>query len=203
MIDPNFNIVTPSALKYIFKDKKKEFSFRLSEILEIENISSIRVKTNDLTQMELNEIIFHIKKIIKDRASIIIENDIKSAALLKADGVHLTTGQNLVKSAKAHLGKYQVIGAFCGSSKHSGMVAAENGANYIEFRAHHDSVMSDITIVNLFKWWSETIEIPVMAECAKDCLISRKIWGYCDFFSLGTKIWEPTICIQSLLKPAV
>ena len=108
---------------------------------------------------------------------------------VKADGVHLTEGQRSLQKARLLLGKDQLIGVHCGSSKHSGLVAAEQGANYVSFNADYKTIQTNEELVELFIWWSEAIEIPVMGECSDDCLISKKIWKYCDFFSIGENIW--------------
>jgi thiamine-phosphate pyrophosphorylase len=132
---------------------------------------------------------------------IIIENDIELAARLSLDGVHLTNGQKSVKKAKLLLSENQVVGAFCGLSKHSALVAAEHGADYIAFNASYRSSQKTEEIVELFKWWSEFIEIPVMGECQNDYPISRRIWNHCDFFSIGDKVWQPESAVNSFSEP--
>ena len=108
---------------------------------------------------------------------------------------------HFLKKARSTLSKRQVIGAFCGSSKHSGLMAAESGANYISFTADYQIVQSRVDYVELFKWWTEFIEIPVMGECSKNCLISNNLWNYCDYFSLRDIIWYSENSIETFLKP--
>ena len=199
--NPHFNIVTPSNIRQVFKVEKIKFSQRLSQLLETTKVTSLRIKHSDLSPSELSEISDHIKKINNDRVPILLENNIQLVLQLNLDGVHLTTGQKLVKTAKSTLSKNQVVGSFCGLSKHSGLVAAEHGADYITFNADYHSARTSKDTVELFKWWAEFIEIPVMGECSDDCLISESIWDYCDFVSLKHKIWHPEISVESLFKP--
>ena len=197
---PQLNIVLPNNLKQIFQLNKSAFSLRLSQLLETKQVASIRVKTSDLDQGELTEVINHVKQINKDEVPLLLENDIHLVTKLKLDGVHLTSGQKLVKTAKLTLGQLQLVGAFCGLSKHAGLVAAEHGANYVAFKADHHPLQTTDQIIELFKWWSEFIEIPLMGECSNNYFKSSIIRDYCDFFSLTYDIWNPEVTITSLFK---
>ena len=129
-IKPLFNLVTPDNIYEVLKFKKNEFSKRFYQLLATKKVASIRIKTSKLTDSQITEIVEHIKEVSRN-IIILIENDFRLVARLKLDGVHLTNGQKLVKEAKSFLSKGQVIGAFCGLSKHSGLIASEAGANYI------------------------------------------------------------------------
>ena len=197
---PSFNIVTPKDIGQIFKNERKTFSGRLNELLETKKIASIRLNASDLNQNEIIEIIDYIKKISRNNIPILLENNIELVVQLQLDGVHLTDGQKRVKTAKSLLNQDQVIGAFCGSSKHSGLVASEQGANYVAFRTDHNSKQATKEITDLFKWWADFIEIPIMGEWAENCLISKSIWNYCDFVSLRNEIWCPKIPVESFFE---
>ena len=198
---PYFNIVTPKDIGQILKTERKKFFRRLHEILEVKKIGSIRLEAANLRRNEAKEIIDLIKQISGNKIPILLENNIDLVVQLKLDGVHLTDGQKFVSAAKALLSQDQVIGAFCGSSKHSGFVASEHGANYISFRADYNSIQNNNGIGDLFKWWEEFIEIPIMGECSDNCLISKNIWNYCDIISLKNRIWNSEISVDSIFKP--
>ncbi|HIE71875.1 MAG TPA: hypothetical protein EYP98_17775, partial [Planctomycetes bacterium] len=53
------------------------------------------------------------------------------AQRLGLDGVHLTDGSRSVRVARKELGPDAIVGAFCGTSRHDGMVAGEAGADYV------------------------------------------------------------------------
>ena len=199
---PYFNIVTPTSIKQIFKFEKRKFSQRLTELLETNKVSSVRIKQLDLTPDELNEITDHIKKLNNNRVPILLEDNIELVLQYKLDGVHLTNGQKQVKSAKLVLSKDQVIGCFCGLSKHSGLVAAEQGANYIAFSADYNLVQNSSEAVELYRWWSEFIEIPLMGECSENGLIPFSIWNYSDFFSLRDSVWQIENSLERLFRPS-
>ena len=199
--EPKFNLCTPNNIKRVFKTNKKEFSKRLFELLGTKKVSSVRLQTLGMNDNELVEISNYLKRICKNEVPVLIENCIGLCTQLKLDGVHLTSGERSVKKAKSILSKNQVIGAFCGLSKHSGLLAAEEGADYIAFEADYHNVKASEKYLELFQWWSKFIQIPVMGECSNNCMISRDLWNYSDFFSIGNKIWCLETSIESYLKP--
>ena len=112
-------------------------------------MASIRIKTSKLTDSQITEIVEHIKEVSK-KITILIENDFRLVARLKLDGVHLTNGHKFVKEAKSFLSRDQVIGAFCGLSKHSGLTIAEYGANYVSFQADFNRAETNKATTDLF-----------------------------------------------------
>jgi thiamine-phosphate pyrophosphorylase len=42
---------------------------------------------------------------------------------------------------------------------------------------------------DLFAWWSEMIEVPVVAEGALDEALVRALAPATDFFALGPEVW--------------
>ncbi len=200
-MEPNFNIVTPHHTRQLLKTQKNFFSDRLEQLLKITEVKSIRVRTSDLNETDLIQITSHIREIVGNNISILIEDQIEVVLKLDANGVHLTSGQKFIKKAKSILSEDHLIGSFCGLSKHSGLIAAENGADYISFAAHSNSTRTNKQVVELFKWWSEFIEIPVMGECHENYFLSPDIWNYCDFVSLGNEVWNPEFVCGSSLQP--
>ena len=198
--EPTYNIVTPLNMVQILTDHLDLFLKECSEVIENIAVASIRIRTEDLNNNQVIKLFESLQGINTRQIPILIENNLKLAEKLKVDGIHLTTGQKLVREAREALGKDKIIGAFCGSSKHSGLVAAEHGADYVAFQTENNTTEANKNILELFKWWSEFIEIPVMAECSSGNQIPKELWGYCDFFTLGIDIWQPGDKIVSLVK---
>lgn len=65
--------------------------------------------------------------------AVVIDDHVKLAQRHGLDGVHLTDGARAVRDARKELGDDAIVGAFCGSSRHEGMTAAEHGADYVSF----------------------------------------------------------------------
>lgn len=107
------------------------------------------------------------------------------------DGVHLTDGARNVRAARKALGGDAIVGAFCGSSRHSGLSAAEAGADYVSFGpvGIGGLMRGDPAPLDLFAWWSEMIEVPVVAEGSLDATLIAKLAPCADFVALGPEIW--------------
>ena len=113
------------------------------------------------------------------------------AERLGLDGVHLTDGARQIRTARKALGADAVVGAFCGTSRHDGMTAGEAGADYVSFGPAGDTVLGDGSRAEfeVFEWWSQMIEVPVVAEGALDEDLIRRLAPVTDFFGIGTEIW--------------
>jgi thiamine-phosphate pyrophosphorylase len=97
---------------------------------------------------------------------LVIEKHAGLVERLGLDGVHLTDAARSVRATRKALGPDRVVGAACGASRHDGMAAGENGADYIAFSPVGDMGLGDGIRAgrDLFAWWSEMIELPVVAE---------------------------------------
>ncbi|MCZ8088721.1 MAG: thiamine phosphate synthase, partial [Rhodobacteraceae bacterium] len=57
---------------------------------------------------------------------------------------------------------------------------------------------------DLFEWWSEVIEVPVVAEGALTAELVEKFGPVTDFFAVGEEIWskdDPAAALKALLAP--
>lgn len=107
------------------------------------------------------------------------------------DGVHLTDGARNVRAARKALGADAIVGAFCGASRHAGISAAEGGADYVSFGPVGTGPLTrgEPAPLELFAWWSEMIEVPVVAEGSLDAALIGQLARCADFIALGPEIW--------------
>ncbi len=121
-----------------------------------------------------------------------ISEHVLLAERLGLDGVHLTDGARSVRKVRKDLGDDAIIGTFCGASRHDGMTAGETGADYVCFGPVSETPLGDGTVADheLFDWWSQMIEVPVVAEGALDVDHIRKLAPVTDFFGIGEEIWR-------------
>ncbi|MFZ5961768.1 thiamine phosphate synthase [Thalassococcus sp. BH17M4-6] len=124
--------------------------------------------------------------------AMVIDTHVVLAQRLGLDGVHLLDGARTVRYARKELGADAIVGAFCGASQHDGMTAGEAGADYIGFGPVGASALGDGTRadLDLFQWWSEVIELPVVAEGALDPDTVAAYAPFTDFFTFGEEIWS-------------
>jgi thiamine-phosphate pyrophosphorylase len=119
------------------------------------------------------------------------------------DGVHFSDGARHVRKTRDELGADAIVGAFCATSRHDGMSAGEMGADYVTFGPVGASMLGDGTVAEheLFEWWSQTIEVPVVAEGGFTEALVRKLTPVADFLSFGEEIWragDPVAALQAL-----
>ena len=183
------------------KVKGNNFYINLEKIFKTNKIAFFQLRLKKEKIENLIKIGKKIKKICKKyQVKFLINDDPVIAKKINADGCHLGQNDMNIKEARKILRK-KIIGITCHNSKKFIRQAVKHGANYIAFKADYNSIQTNGEIIDLFQWWAEFIEIPIMGECSDNCLISKSIWDYCDFFSLEDKIWKRKISIESLFKP--
>lgn len=124
--------------------------------------------------------------------ALVIENHIALVERHGLDGVHLTDGARTVRYARKELGQDAIVGAFCAASQHDGMTAGEAGADYVCFGPVGETGLGTGARAerDLFQWWSEVIEVPVVAEGALTEDLMRSLAPVTDFFAIGEEIWR-------------
>lgn len=138
--------------------------------------------------------------------AIVMDKHIPLVERLGLDGVHLGNMGNSVRNTRKELGPDAIIGAYCGHSQHDGMTAGEAGADYIAFGPVGLTPLGDGSRaeLDLFQWWSEMIEVPVVAEGALDADLIAALAPFTDFFGVGPEIWShdaPAESLNALLAP--
>jgi thiamine-phosphate pyrophosphorylase len=122
---------------------------------------------------------------------LLLESHFRLAADLGLDGVHLPDGARHVRAARAALGARASIGAFCGVSRHAAMAAGEAGADYIAFGPVGATALGpgEVAEPDLFAWWSELFELPVVAEGGVTDQAAAALARCTDFLALGPELW--------------
>lgn len=135
----------------------------------------------------------------------VIDTHVVLAERLGLDGVHLH-GARGVRAARKALGADAIVGAFCGQSRHDGMNAGEAGADYVAFGpvsgALGDGSLAD---ADLFGWWSQMIEIPVVAEGGMTATMIEGLAPVTDFIAIGDEVWaadDPVDAARALARAA-
>lgn len=111
---------------------------------------------------------------------------------LGLDGVHLADPTASVRKVRAALGADRIVGAAGGTGRHRAMSLAEAGADYVSLGPLHAAgALGDGAVVedDLFDWWAEMIETPVVAEGGVTPADLRRLGGAADFFVPDPGIW--------------
>lgn len=175
----------------------------LSEVMDRFSPACLRIR-GGAEEDELARLADLAREIAHARdVAVVIDDHVKLAQRHGLDGVHLTDGARGVRAARKELGADAIVGAFCGTSRHDGMNAGEAGADYVSFGPVGDSALGrgGPAPLELFEWWSEMIEIPVVAEGAITRELIERLSPACDFIAIGAEIWSgdnPTEALSAL-----
>lgn len=136
--------------------------------------------------------------------AVVIDDHIALAQRHGLDGVHLTDGARAVRYARKELGADAIVGAFCAASRHDGLNAAEGGADYVSFGPCGATALGhgETAPLDLFQWWSEMIDVPVVAEGALTPELTAALSPVADFLAVGAEIWaetDPAAALSAIL----
>ena len=192
---PQIYLLTPSAFDV------ESFPAQLAAVLEAHPVACVRLALASKDEYELGRAADACREVCHARdVAIVIESHVALAERHGLDGVHLTDGSRSIRKVRKALGDDAIVGTFCGASRHDGMTAGESGADYIAFGPAGDTDLGDGTRAEfaLFEWWSQMIEVPVVAEGALTADIVRSLAPVTDFFAIGDEIWSSEDPVKAL-----
>jgi thiamine-phosphate pyrophosphorylase len=143
------------------------FPDRLKSALEPGLATAFQLRVKDIDEHELARLAGPLQRICADADVAFIVNDsMKLAQRLGADGVHLGQSDGDVRVARALLGPSAQIGKTCHDSRHLAMEAGEAGADYVAFGAFYPTTTKPSNYrpdPSILTWWSTLFEIPCVA----------------------------------------
>lgn len=198
---PQIYLITPSEFELsIFPDA-------LARVLDAHDVACIRLDLATRDEDRIARAADACRDIAYAReVALVITDHVVLADRLGLDGVHLSDGARPVRAARKSLGPDAIVGSFCAQSRHDGMTAGEAGADYISFGPVTPNALGDGSVAEpeLFQWWSEMIELPVVAEGGLDLHSVEALAPFTDFFGVGDEIWcddDPAGELGRLLAP--
>ncbi len=184
---PQIYLITPPEFDF------PSFTHILSAVLDSVEVACLRLSLASNDENRVRRACDTVRDVAHARdVPLVIDTHIGMVKSAGLDGVHLASGSpRSIRSARARLGPDAIVGAFCGVSRHGGMGAAEAGAEYVSFGPVAPTSLGDGAHAehDLFAWWSEMIEIPVVAEGALDPSRIEALAPVTDFFGIGPEIW--------------
>jgi thiamine-phosphate pyrophosphorylase len=182
------------------------FSNTLIAVLDDVEVACLRLSTAGMDEEAVRRAADTMREITHARdIPLVIEDHAKLVTGLGLDGVHLGDGSRRVRATRDDLGSDAIIGAYCGTHRHDGISAAEAGADYVSFGPVGASDLGDGSQAepDLFSWWSEMIEIPIVAEGNLNEDLLASISQITDFIAIGPEIWgrdDPAKHLKTLLS---
>lgn len=196
---PQIYLVTPPEFEL------SSFPDTLARVLDGADVACVRLALATREEDRVSRAADALREITHARdIALTITEHLQLVERLGLDGVHLLDGSRSVRKARKDLGAERIVGAFCSNSRHDGMNAGEAGADYVTFGPAGTSALGTggVAEAELFAWWSEMIEVPVVAEGALTPDLITRLTPVTDFFSIGEEIWThdtPLTALQTLL----
>ncbi|WP_204114310.1 thiamine phosphate synthase [Shimia biformata] len=199
---PQIYLVTPPEIEL------SRFPDMLARVLDATEIACLRLQLATRDEDRIARAADACREVAHARdVAIVIAEHMLMVERLGLDGVHLGDAARSVRKTRKELGDDAIVGAFCGASRHEGMNAGEAGADYVSFGPVAATPLGDGTIAerDLFQWWSEMIEVPVVAEGALDDTRIRDLTPVTDFFAIGDEIWrhDDPVAVLATLQAAM
>ena len=197
---PQLYLITPPEIEL------SRFPDQLAAVLDAHDIACVRLSLASQDEDRIARAADACREVTHARdVALVIDSHLMLVERLGLDGVHLTDGARSVRAARKELGPDAIVGSFCGTSKHEGMNAGESGADYVSFGPVGVSALGDGATADsaLFDWWSQMIELPVVAEGHLDADLIRNLAPVTDFFGIGAEIWsadDPGSALKVLLS---
>lgn len=197
---PQIYLITPPVVDLAV------FPATLAKVLDANEVACLRLALAGTDEYELGRVADALRAVAHDRdVAIVIDRYTALVARHGLDGVHLLDSSRSVRAARKELGADAIIGAWCGTSRDAGMSAGEAGADYVAFGPVGKTALAGGAQAEpeLFAWWSEMIEVPVVAEGALDEALMRTLAPVTDFFAIGDEIWrsnDPAKALGVLIK---
>lgn len=195
---PQLTLVTPPELEL------STFPDLLARCLDAATVACLRLALSTREEDRIARAADALREVVHARdIPLVIEGHVLLVPRLGLDGIHLTDGARSVRKVRKDLGADAIVGAFCNGSRHDGLTAGELGADYVSFGPVGATALGDGRQVgrDLFEWWSEMIEIPVIAEGTLDEALVSDLAPVTDFFALGPEVWgadDPAARLRAL-----
>jgi len=184
---PQIYLITPPVVELeIFPD-------RLAQVLDRTDVACVRLALAGTDEYDLGRVADALRAVAHERdVAVVIDTHVALAVRHGLDGVHLLDSARSVRTARKELGADAIVGAWCGTSRDAGMTAGEAGADYVSFGPAGVTALGGGQRAerDLYAWWSEMVEVPVVAEGALDAALIRDLAPVTDFFGIGEEIWR-------------
>lgn len=196
---PQIYLITPPTFDL------ETYPDTLARVLDSTSIACLRLDMASKDESDVSRAADTLREVAHARdVALVITDHVLMVERLGLDGVHLTDGARTVRFARKTLGADAIVGSFCGTLRHDGLSAGESGADYVSFGPIGTSPLGDGTVAesDLFQWWSDVVEVPVVAEGGLTPALITTLAPITDFFGIGDEIWstdDPQATLANLI----
>jgi thiamine-phosphate pyrophosphorylase len=149
------------------QDVGETFPERLKAACEGGLVAAFQLRVKGVEEHALARLAEPLQRICADHnVSFIVNDSMKLAKRLGADGVHLGQSDDDPREARALLGPEAQIGRTCHDSRHLAMEAGDAGCDYVAFGAFYPTTTKPSHYrppPGILSWWGNIAEIPSVA----------------------------------------
>lgn len=196
---PRLYLVTPATFDPDLPD-------RVAALLDGFDVACVRLALATTVEAEIMRAADTLRTVCHARdVPLVLADHHRLVPRLGLDGVHLSDGARQVRAVRKALGADAIVGVFARASRHEGMIAGEAGADYVCFGPVVASDLGDGSVAppDLFAWWSEMIEVPVVAEGGLTPALAAALAGSADFLAVGDELWSSPLGPEAALGAIV
>lgn len=177
----------------------------LERTLDAGHVACIQLRLKDAIEDDVRQAIEILKPITKNRGiSFLLNDDPVLAAATGCDGVHIGQEDGSYGDARKAVGQNAIVGVTCHASRHLGMEAAEQGADYVAFGAFFETktkIPKYRADLEILEWWCQDMTVPAIAIggiTLDNCrpLISTGV----DFLAIASGVWDYAAGPQEAVK---
>jgi len=199
---PRLYLITPQGLE------AEDLAQRTATLLTAAPVACVRLDLGQAAEDEWRAAANQLLPVCHDaEVPLLVAEHFRLVEPLGLDGVHLGESQVPIRTVRKALGPDRVIGAYGGSTRHRGMVLAEAGVDYVALGPVGDTGAlgaAEPAGDELFQWWAEMIETPVVAEGAVSAAVIARLEPFADFFVVDPQLWsarDPEGALKALEVP--
>lgn len=186
-------LITPPSLAEV-----AAFAQTLAQTLDAGDVAALQIRLKDVDDDSVRRAVDALRPVAQDRGVAVILNDRPDLAReTGCDGVHIGQDDTPYAAARQVMGPDAIVGVTCHDSRHLGMIAAENGADYVAFGAFFPTTTKEAPAtadIELLEWWQSMMTVPCVAiggitpdnarplvEAGADFLaVSSGVWAHPD-----------------------
>ena len=201
-------MTAPPARLYLVTPREFEpepFAALVDRALAAHGVACLRLDLGAAPEEQWRAAVAHLLPVAQaHEVALVIAEHHRLVAPLGLDGVHLGASRVPVREVRKALGPDRIVGAMAGVSRHVGMTLANAGADYVALGPVGETgALGDGSRAGdeLFQWWAEVIETPLVAEGGVTPADAARLAPYADFVVPDPGVWSAPEGIEAALAP--
>jgi len=189
---------TPGCRLYLITPPRldpAEFRDALCAALDGGDVACVQLRLKDADDDDVRRAVDQLRPPAQDRDVAFILNDRPDlAAETGCDGVHVGQEDTSYKDARAAMGPGAIVGVTCHNSRDLGLIAGEQGADYVAFGAFFATATKQVkhrAEPEILAWWSELTTVPCVAIggiTVANC--GPLVEAGADFLAVVSAVWD-------------